>query len=354
LTKQAQIIREIEQMIATGRIRPGQMLPTQKELMDQYGVAMGTIQQALGRLQSRGVLASTRGKGTVVRDSSALATAGILRPRIEMLLTLGRDTTDSVVSETILVLQQSLNNAGFDLVVRKTLPESAAELNRWAENTLAVVVTGELPPRVYQALMSRRKPIVIAGELYTEVRPAGVSQVTVAPDNIMQLGLVYLNCLGHRRITLCHGPDSIYYRSLINAFRRNAQGLGFEDQVDTLELPPQTDGVEVVDFWRSLPKKNRPTAIIVDGGHRACRVIFALQRHKIQVPEDVSVLAINAYEPHLLSLPALSRVESLTSLLGAKLAEVLLEVIQMPIAVREVITPALIRGETCLFGPYQG
>lgn len=354
MTKQAQIIREIEQMIATGRFQPGQMLPTQKELMDQYGVAMGTIQQALGRLQSRGVLASTRGRGTMVCESSALASAGILRPRIEVLMTQARDATDAMMSETTAVLQETLNQAGFDLVIRTTLPKSTAELNRWAENTLAVVVIGLLPRRVYQALMTRRKPIVIAGELYNETRPAGTSQVTVAPDNIMQLGLVYLNCLGHRRITLCHGPDSIYYRSLIDAFRHNAQVMGFAEMVDTLEVPTTSDGSEVVAFWRRLARKNRPSAMIVDGGNRACRVIFALQRQKIQVPEDVSIMAINAFEPHLLPLSTLSRVETLTSRLAAKLAQVLLEVIQQPLAVRETMSPVLVRGETCLFGPYQG
>jgi len=46
--------------------RPGQLLPTQRELAREYGASLITIKRALSEIGRRGFLQSTRGRGTVV------------------------------------------------------------------------------------------------------------------------------------------------------------------------------------------------------------------------------------------------------------------------------------------------
>jgi DNA-binding LacI/PurR family transcriptional regulator len=353
LTKQSQIIREIEQMIAVGHLRPGQMLPTQKELMGHFGVAMGTVQQALGRLQTRGVVMSTRGKGTTVCDSTTLHTAGITRPRVDLLL-LNSDKVDHIlIQDTATVIQQTLSEHGFETSMRTQLPESTAALNLWAQQTRAAVVIGyHLPARVIQAMRAAHRPIIIAGELYSDPCPPGVSQVTVSMENIIQLALSCLTSMGHRRIALLRGADTVYYRGLAKAFEHAAIQMGIADQVQQWHLPHDSNGQNVVEQLATLADitagdQLRPSVLLVDGGQRACRVIYALQRAGLRVPQDIGVFAISGHVPAQLAIPSLSRVETTVSRLGQRLAEVLLEILQQPLVVREAIPPRLIHGDTC-------
>lgn len=49
-----------------GQYRPGQLLPTQRELAREFNASLITIKRALSEIGRRGYLQSTRGRGTVV------------------------------------------------------------------------------------------------------------------------------------------------------------------------------------------------------------------------------------------------------------------------------------------------
>ena len=61
---------EIRQMILTGEVEPGEFLPTRKELAEQFGVGLSTIQEAIQALSAVGMLESRPGKGTWVREDA--------------------------------------------------------------------------------------------------------------------------------------------------------------------------------------------------------------------------------------------------------------------------------------------
>jgi len=61
---------EIRRMILTGEVEPGEFLPTRKELAEQFGVGLSTIQEAIQALSAVGMLESRPGKGTWVREDA--------------------------------------------------------------------------------------------------------------------------------------------------------------------------------------------------------------------------------------------------------------------------------------------
>lgn len=65
-----QIARDLRIRIEDGGLRPDEQLPSESELMMQYGVSRGTARQAFLELQSAGLVAAVQGKGRFVRAGS--------------------------------------------------------------------------------------------------------------------------------------------------------------------------------------------------------------------------------------------------------------------------------------------
>jgi GntR family transcriptional repressor for pyruvate dehydrogenase complex len=55
------VVEQIEQAVFTGRLKPGARLPSERDLMTQFGVSRSTIREALRVLQSNGMVQSRAG-----------------------------------------------------------------------------------------------------------------------------------------------------------------------------------------------------------------------------------------------------------------------------------------------------
>ncbi len=61
------IADELGSAIRIGELRPGEQLPSERSLAEQYGVARGTVQQAFSILQAEGLVVAEHGRGVFVR-----------------------------------------------------------------------------------------------------------------------------------------------------------------------------------------------------------------------------------------------------------------------------------------------
>src|SRR5690606_32565175 len=52
-----------------GELKPGQRLPSERELADRFQVSRATVSKALAQLEARGLLRSYQGGGTFVTDN---------------------------------------------------------------------------------------------------------------------------------------------------------------------------------------------------------------------------------------------------------------------------------------------
>ncbi|MEV8098855.1 winged helix-turn-helix domain-containing protein [Kitasatospora sp. NPDC085879] len=62
----AQVADDIAQQIVSGRLAPGAMLPAERDLAAQYGVAYLTARRAVRELRERGLVVTLPAKGTYV------------------------------------------------------------------------------------------------------------------------------------------------------------------------------------------------------------------------------------------------------------------------------------------------
>jgi len=62
------VAREIEQRVLEGGLKPGDRLPSERELSVQLGVSRASLREAIHKLATRGLLESRQGGGTFVTD----------------------------------------------------------------------------------------------------------------------------------------------------------------------------------------------------------------------------------------------------------------------------------------------
>jgi len=62
------VVRQIEQLILRGILRPGERLPSERELSERFGVSRPSLREAVADLQERGLLATRAGAGIYVAD----------------------------------------------------------------------------------------------------------------------------------------------------------------------------------------------------------------------------------------------------------------------------------------------
>jgi GntR family transcriptional regulator len=63
-----QLARILREMITSGEIAPRQPMPSIKSITQQYGVAKGTAEKALGVLRDEGLVVTVPGRGIYVID----------------------------------------------------------------------------------------------------------------------------------------------------------------------------------------------------------------------------------------------------------------------------------------------
>jgi GntR family transcriptional regulator len=67
----AKVADHLARRISAGALAAGAMLPAERDLASEYGVALGTIRRAVEELRLRGLLVTLPSKGTYVADPPA-------------------------------------------------------------------------------------------------------------------------------------------------------------------------------------------------------------------------------------------------------------------------------------------
>ncbi|MFD0529117.1 winged helix-turn-helix domain-containing protein [Kitasatospora arboriphila] len=81
--KYVQVADTLRDEIESGALRPGQKLPSHRELAQRFGIAEMTVQQALRILRDRdGLITSAAGRGSFVRSHSEVSDSEESEPSV--------------------------------------------------------------------------------------------------------------------------------------------------------------------------------------------------------------------------------------------------------------------------------
>jgi DNA-binding LacI/PurR family transcriptional regulator len=182
---------------------------------------------------------------------------------------------------------------------------------------------------IIPALLKTHVPFVLVGEQY---EAPGVTSVDV--DSVAESRKIvnYLIGLGHRRIA-CLDTFSFLSHSValrVTGYREALRDHGIEDDPRlVLSGYIYYESVkERIETLMALPKEQRPTAIfgVTDG--TAIWVLDILREMGINVPEEMSVAGFDDFPPAATATPALTTIRQNPYGVGARAAELLLEMIE--------------------------
>lgn len=347
-----QILRE---QIQDGTFKPGQTLPSYRDLMETHEVTVGTIRQAMMTLQNQGLIQSMPGVGCIVNDPQTSK----LRCRVGIAI-IGKSEMHWLINQ-LAELQQQIDSLQIDVSLRfveSDQDEHLQQLLAWSRRHDGVILSGHVTLKVAQALAAESTNTVQLGELIDGPCPSGLSHITVDAPGLAELAVTHLVSLGHQRIALCaHNLKSQYFQMICNGFKDTMAQYGHVDGTSILRIDVRdTNYIHNAITWlKSLPQM--PTAIIVESGTRATLMINTLREIGMRVPQDISVLGIASGRRDPRVLDDLSGI--ITS--GHQMVLSSMETLQKmhesqvaggPVAIRiEKITPRYMPGTTAAVPP---
>jgi LacI family transcriptional regulator len=308
-----------------------------KELAGQLGLSQTTVSRALNGYPE--VNADTR-----ARVNEAAARLGYRPNASARRLATGRAGAVGIVytasegfgphtSEFLGGLGTRLARAEVDILVSTvdTLDEELSSYRRIAASKKvdAIVMHNPLPRDVrMELLLDLGLPFVLHGRSETS-RP--IAWLDIDNAEVTRRATRELAALGHRRIGLVNGPRQLTYAQHRLAGYREALGeaaLPFDEAL--VSHGTLTDEAGFRQAQTLLAMRPRPTAILAGSMMTALGIFRAIRAAGMTLGVDVSMIAHDDVFPYLNAdnmVPAMSTTRSSIRAAGARIAELILEML---------------------------
>ncbi len=314
-----QLANDIRQQIVDGKIKVGDKLPSESEMIEEYQVGRRTIRDAIAILANEGLIEKHHGKGSFCK-------ACILPPkyRIDVLL----DLTDHYfVPHYLHAICSALENEDVSLVLNDT-KDDANVICSVLEKILAEGTDGilfqpspesspapEKLSNLLKQLVAQKIPYIMIDRAYENVPPS------FAIMNEEQSGAIaanYFQSLGHKNLAMVTLND------------RADSELRWKGFYDASQVPPQRINFDD-DLEESLKKllKEFPeiTGVFCYNDIVAQRCYRCFSHLSVAVPEDISIISVDDTVIASTLSPSLTSVAHPKEFLGKAAAEALLAMI---------------------------
>ncbi|WP_051344284.1 GntR family transcriptional regulator [Alicyclobacillus herbarius] len=299
-SKHLQVSDTIREWIQDGRFQPGDQLPTEIELAEEFQVSRHTIRQAISSLTAAGLVTRVQGRGTFVaqphvsRDTQPTRMIGVLTTYIN----------DYIFPHIIRGIEQELSQAGYSVLLFSTSNDFSRERDALrrildtqvdgliVEPTKSALANPNLD--LYLQILERNIPMVMLHASYLEL-----CTPTIRIDDVgaAQELTTHLLDLGHRRIGGLFKSDDIQGKFRMRGFLKALKAKGVLPTsrfISMYETETRRDVLEsFVQRILSTSPESRPEALVCYNDEIAFELLAALVRHGIRVPEDISLVGFD-------------------------------------------------------------
>lgn len=298
LPKYILLKNELLHWIESGRLSPGNQVPSENEIAEQFSLSRQTVRQAFSELERQGLLERVQGKGTFVR--SAGTRTDTAQPR-----TIGIVTTyisDYIFPHIVRGAEAELRSRGYRLLLASTDNDKEKEMEclrlMLSEPLSGLIIeptkSAEGNPNLpfYLSMQSRNLPFLMINERYRELEVPCLK----VDDELGGLAAArYLIKQGHKRIAGFFKTDDLQgvnrLRGFMHAHRE--AGIPLSPEHVVTYATAQKSELPLKRVRELLSAQDRPTALVAYNDELAVPLINAARELGLSVPNDVSVVGFD-------------------------------------------------------------
>lgn len=321
---QAKLI--IQQRIRTGKYRPGERIPGERELAEELRVSQMTMNKAILSLVREGWLYREHGKGTFVPEGFCPPPPEILQIGVVVHIPADRALEDFYLGSLFRGMQRAIANVPVSLSIIE-VPADAIE-QKLSDGMLdGLLMLDVLAGNIEKANRLFRSGIkmVVLGASWS-----GLEMPYVDSDNVggTRAAMEHLFSLGHRRIGGVFAlPNTCNTQDRLRTFREMLNAYGIEES-DTPILMEETMALSEAGrekVRQILRSPARPTAFFCGGYYLALDVMRIASEEGLQVPTDLSVVGFDDPVSASLLTPPLTTVRQPLDEMGQLATQMLLQ-----------------------------
>src|SRR3989440_10315803 len=98
------IVQQVEDSIHKGTMKPGDQLPPERELAQQFGVSRTAVREAVKALHEKGLVEAYPGRGTFVTDGTSYS----MRQSLDRMLKIGQPEGSAFLAEVREILEPEI------------------------------------------------------------------------------------------------------------------------------------------------------------------------------------------------------------------------------------------------------
>ena len=303
--KYVELARKLLREIAAKGLKPGDRLPTEVGIAEQYDLSRVTVRQALDLLESEGIISRVRARGTFIeRAVDSAEHIGIVGGTVLLICSNEQRShmhEDTAFATILCDIEQTLAQRGFTVQLTtlvRNVSEDRARLTQVIENAHdlrgAIVLGRSFEP--YHDLFADVTVVTMA-----TFRPTVLPWVGVDVPRACRESVAHLIEHGHRRVAMVCGPgiDQDALAGFLQGYREAHDQAGIAWQRSLIFHCHPDESLEAL-AESALTGPVRPTAVFAENW-QVCRAILAMaERLGVAVPEQLSVVGFgqNVSEIH--------------------------------------------------------
>ncbi|WP_090909554.1 GntR family transcriptional regulator [Paenibacillus sp. cl141a] len=361
----------IRDLISSQVLKVGDRIPTEKELMERFGVSKITVVNALAGLVNEKIITRVPGKGTFVSEPESQMpatppistakpvhkTSGEMGTRLIGLIM--PSIYDYFTIRLIQGIQQALNENDYRCVIYLSEGDIDKEKeaiqtcsNIGVEGLLIFPVDEELFNEEILSMKFAGFPFVLIDRYLP-----GVETHYIASDGRLGVNMAvnYLWELGHREIAICSDSPiqtvTVQERidGYMNAFKEKGALINPAHIVTGFEIG-SLEQAETHPLYRYI-KNRMATAYITLNGILGVKIYQIARQAGLKVPEDISIISFDDPTSIIEGYGTFTHVKQFERDMGYRAAYTLLEVINSEDGqdgkyVKTLVEPELVIGET--------
>lgn len=315
-----QVKRDIQEQILSGKIKIGDKLMSESEMICYYNVGRVTIRNALAELVSSGCLRKEQGLGTFCVALPRMED----RKNIDVLL----NTGDRIFTPYFLSgISRVLDANDCNLILHDTLDDMATiaklleqVMDRGTDGIILQPFTGtaEVLPECSRALAlcrERKIPVVTIDGKFKDIDTA---YIVNDDEGGCRKATEHLIRMGHKKVL---GLFRNRYRD--SKFR----AMGYRAAMEQAGLPVQildadeTDKLQWVDYIRS----REITGVVCYNDYLAAKCYHCFHENGLQPGQDISVVGFDDTEVSRTALPRITTVTHPKDVMGEQAARYILD-----------------------------